>query len=261
MWTFFILGLVSAEICKKGRSDNRCTLLPTVTLTYYLHTSTDCSGASEFTDIWTDYTWGVCESKTTTEPARIVRCTGDEDTLRVEEYESDYCTDLSPSSTFTITKNECVNYRDTSGTLYKRTASWSYTGGLTCPSGDVNIGVKKYGVAGCESNPSSEWVEIIPRLNQCFNSTTPNLGDDIRRSVECSGSSGTITEYTDTNDPFQNCTTQATSFDISNGACIEWTDPTDSARKEYRRMYFDCSTSFSATFAVFWVVLVAIYQY
>jgi len=199
--------------------------------------------------------------KNTQEPSRIVRCTGDEDTLRIEEYESDYCTDSSPSSTFTITKDECTNYRDRSGTLYKRTASWSYTGGLICPSGDVNIGVKKYGAAGCESNPSSEWVEIIPRLGQCFNSTTPNLGANIRRSVECSGSTGTITEYTDTNDPFQNCTAQATSFEISNGDCIEWTDPTNSATKEYRRMYFDCSTNSSTAFVVFWVVLVAILQY
>lgn len=257
IFAFTALHFVGASICKIGQTDNPCTPLPPIFVKTYDANDADCSGQFQ-TDIWTDYMWNVCESSTIDEIGKVVKCTGSENTLSIEEYDSKYCLN-SPSTTYTANKDECVSYRQNDGTLVKRKMTWEYSSGLTCPSGDVLVGVVKYSNTDtqCEQNRAGEWVEMIPRLDSCFNSTTPTTFTEISRSVSCSGSSATFSEYTD--DLF--CETNATTFDATSGECTQWTDPSDPTYTEYRRMYFGCGGSSAAFLTLFWTLVIAALQH
>lgn len=271
MFFLFVFHVAQTAICKRGQDNSLCTLPPSIFVNTYDDNSDDCSGETlRSPDIWVEEMWNLCESRQNEQIGRILRCTGDPEKIIIEEYSSTYC-EGSPSSSTEITRGECNAYRQPDGTLVKRKLSWTYSeSDIVCPAGDLVVGVVKYSELDttCTGDRSGDWIEMIPEADgTCFNTTTPRgiTGTNIQRSVTCdSDSSAVILEYLadEENNPFLNCSSTASTFEITSGSCVQWRDPTDNLYSEYRRVYFsECEGRNSAAFlAVFWIFATAFLQ-
>jgi len=89
--------------------------------------------------------WNTCESNTLDPHGRILKCTGNPDTIIVEEYEDDLHCEKSATRVYTVTRNTCERYfLPNNGQLIKRKFDWDYTDNIVnCPKGTV-VGVVSY---------------------------------------------------------------------------------------------------------------------
>jgi len=114
--------------------------------------------------------WNTCESQGVDPLGRILKCTGDVNTITVEEYEDDLHCASSPTRTYTITRESCDNYfPPNNGQLVKRKLSWDDYD-VNCPKGTV-MGVVQYDDqdSTCTGSRVAYWAESIlePIMNDC----------------------------------------------------------------------------------------------